>query len=295
MTDTMLTAESSSEGSRPIELYDIAINPTTGSTWHLCSGVRDVFAFDRVYTALAMVRSQVAAVGAGAADRALEVTLPIDHPLVKRYLQQGIPPRSVTVTVWRHQEAAEAPERIWSGDVTSMACAQATATFRVSSRIGSALLRVIPSMTAGRGCPYVLYGTACGVSRTGTGPTGLPHKVTTTVLHVDGRDVRIDLAAISESSPLRATWAEHGELVHIATGERMTIGKQTDPGFTTVTVLTLQAQIVGLKTGDTVEVFAGCNWDIATCDQKFDNLANHGGYPYMPTENPFVWGMIPED
>jgi hypothetical protein len=86
----------------------------------------------------------------------------------------------------------------------------------------------------------------------------------------------------------------NGEIVHLASGERMTIRDQTDlnPGFSTVTTLSMQLPIVDMKIGDAVEVYAGCQWDPSTCNDKFDNIEHHGGYPYSPKDNPFVDGSI---
>jgi hypothetical protein len=110
------------------------------------------------------------------------------------------------------------------------------------------------------------------------------------VISVSGRDVRVDLTGVTAGDTYRADWAKFGEFVHVASGERMTIRLQTDlnPGVSTVADLSLQMPIVGLQIGDSVEVYAGCDWLVQTCNGKFGNKNNFGGFPELPTKNPFI-------
>jgi uncharacterized phage protein (TIGR02218 family) len=158
------------------------------------------------------------------------------------------------------------------------------AVFRVVARAGKALLRVIPTITVGRTCPHALYDSMCRIGRSGTNPSGVPYQCTTTVMYVNGRDVRVDLSNVPANNANRATWAKWGELTHANSGEVMTIQDQTDPspGFSTVTDLRLEAIVYGMKIGDTVTIQAGCARDIATCHSKFGNRQNFGGFNKLP-------------
>ena len=57
-----------------------------------------------------------------------------------------------------------------------------------------------------------------------------------------------------------------------------------------IAVVTMHAPIAGLKTGDAIEVFAGCAHDLTTCDTKFNVVHRYGGTPFAPLVNPFVPG-----
>lgn len=277
----------------PREYYEIVVGATT---YRIASGTQSMLVDGLVYVATPMARSTIPVVDASA-ESALELTLPVDHALARRYLQAGVPPQQIIVTVRRKDGSTT--KRIWVGEVTSMSVDDegTEATFYCPSRAGSALERFLPTVTAGRKCPHMLYGDVCGVSRTDSGPSGLLHKVTTTVSLVNGRTVRVDLSTITATDPLRSKWAVMGELVHVASGERMTIVEQHDvgPGSSTVTNLDLQMPIPGMKIGDSIEVYAGCDWTILTCDEKFDNLPSHGGYTYLPVRNPFIPGRRIEE
>jgi hypothetical protein len=293
MSDPILDIESSEQDSEPRELLDIA----HGTVLHrITFGTRDVNEGLNVYTAVAGARGEIGVIGSGNAQRELTLTLPINHAFVRRYLQQGVPPGKITVTLRRKYVPSGEIELLWRGEITSMSADDdgTEASFRVPARTGEALLRVIPAVTCGRGCPHILYDRNCGIDRNGYNPAGFSYKCSTSVIYVSGRDVRVDLSNVPVNSPHRAEWAVNGEIAHVASGERMTIRDQTDitPGISSVTTLSMQLPIVGMKVGDTVEVYAGCQWDPNTCNEKFDNIDHHGGYPYSPKGNPFIEGSI---
>jgi len=41
-----------------------------------------------------------------------------------------------------------------------------------------------------------------------------------------------------------------------------------------------------------VKIYPGCDRVRATCESKFDNLDNFGGFPWIPTKNPFGGSSI---
>jgi len=43
--------------------------------------------------------------------------------------------------------------------------------------------------------------------------------------------------------------------------------------------------------GKIVEVYPGCDKTPQTCQNKFNNLANFLGFPYIPSKNPVLWGI----
>jgi hypothetical protein len=219
----------------------------------------------------------------------LVLKLPVDHALVRRYLKQGVPPKQVSVTLYRKQ--GDYTEQLWAGHVTSVAFEKLTATLRVPSRAGQWMLRTVPSATVTKSCPLILYSPLCGVSRDGSSPGGVAHKVTAPAIYVNGRDVRVDLG----STDRNGSWAEGGEVLHVASGERMSVASQRDlnPGISAVSELSMQMQLVGLKVGDTVEIYAGCDWSINGtngCTPKFANRQNYAGMPQLSDIDLFIPG-----
>ncbi len=43
--------------------------------------------------------------------------------------------------------------------------------------------------------------------------------------------------------------------------------------------------------GKEVVVYAGCDKTARTCKEKFNNLENFLGFPYIPSKNPVIWGI----
>lgn len=283
--------EASEQDSSPRELYDITHGVTI---YRLTSADHDIVQNGQLYTATPMMRGEIGAPIVDDNESDLEVTLPIDHAFVRRYLQQFVPPQKITVLLRRMYFPSGDVETVFVGEITSMSCDDdnTEATFRVPVRSSEAAVRQLPVLSVSRACPYILYGPGCLVDRNAS-VGGLAHKVSATVLYVNGRDVRVDLADTDRNG----IWAEGGELVvtsGTALGERMSIRSQSDlnPGFSSVADLSMQLPIPGLQVGHSVDVFAGCDHTIdgeEGCRIKFDNKDNFGGFPSLPTANPFRW------
>ncbi|WP_269915579.1 phage BR0599 family protein [Acinetobacter sp. HY1485] len=47
-----------------------------------------------------------------------------------------------------------------------------------------------------------------------------------------------------------------------------------------------------LALGDVVSIYPGCDKLNTTCTDKFNNILNFGGFPFMPSSNPFVGTII---
>ncbi len=51
-------------------------------------------------------------------------------------------------------------------------------------------------------------------------------------------------------------------------------------------VLTLRYKVATMVSGTTVDCYPGCNLDIETCRDKYDNVKNIFAHPYIPVDNP---------
>jgi hypothetical protein len=286
VTDTFLEQESSREDGDAVELYAITIN--LGQAYYLTSAIRDIAYDGRTYKAVSIDRGEVAT-DTTSDERAMEILLAVDHPIVRRWTTYGVPPKRTSVVCTRLFVAAEVAEVIWEGDVTGLSWEGEIAKLRVPGRLSDAIQRRSP-LSCSSTCTHILYDGNCGVSQTGTTPGGLSHRVTTTAISVNGRDVRVDLGTTDRNG----TWALGGTLTHVATGESMSIGNQADvsPGTTGIATLTMQAQILELKAGDSVRIQRGCAHTIADCRDSFDNVDKFSGYPDLPSANPFETGKI---
>ena len=55
--------------------------------------------------------------------------------------------------------------------------------------------------------------------------------------------------------------------------------------------LLLPFNTTDVDVGTSVEVFAGCDHSLATCKAQYDNVANYGGFAFVPLRNPFESGL----
>lgn len=267
---TFLAYETSVELSQPREGLLIE---TPVVTYRIATGSRDVSIDGALYRAEVAGRGAARATVAGADGTTdMLVTLPLSHALCQRYMQQGVPPQNVTITLYRvqledpHAEVA----LLWSGEVLSFELGRHVGSFRVPSRLARAVRRRIPTLTSGRGCPHVLFDTNCKVNRAAA-------TVTRTVTGVNGNAVSFS------GTPGGSQFLRGGDLYHPASGMRLTINDHTS------NIVTLQSPIPGLAYGDSIDLAPGCDHDIVTCRDKYNNVAHYGGAPNLPATplNPF--------
>lgn len=260
---TFISDESSVESSRPREGIELIL--PSGEAFRIATGTRDITIAGEVYTARPAQRGAIS-VAQPSKDSPVTVTMPAASPFAERYLTTA--PRRVDVNIRRKQAGGD--ERIvWRGYIAGATLGVGVIHFAVPSRVVSLTDRRLPVITVGRSCPHILYDSNCRVARTS-------FRQVTTIASFEGRIVTVASMGAHPDG-----WATYGELLHVASGERMTVFEQAG------TKITLQLPIAGIADGDSVEVYAGCDHDIATCATKFSNVANFGGMPNLPRRNVF--------
>lgn len=252
--------------SRPREGYEFVLPAVT---YRLTSALIDHVINGQTYRAGTIRRGEVTA-GSIDAPHELEVTMLVSHALPQRYLRGGIPPRRIDVNVYRKQLTSGEFRQVFAGRVQAVSCDGHLAKVLCSSRITEAMPRRIPTISVGKECAHILYDQNCRADRNA-------FKVATTITGIDG--AKVNVAAIGGKPD---GWANVGELVHVSSGERMTISRQIG------TEIIMQVPIVELQHGDAVEIYAGCDHQVGTCFTKFANQPNYGGMPQLPHKNPFV-------
>jgi hypothetical protein len=267
---TFLQDEASAEAGEPREGIEIQHGPTV---YRIATGSRNVEINGNTFESSPGNRDEVT-VAMADTPRELQFRLPVSHPFAQRYLSS--PPQNVRLTVWRKQMRSGAVESIWRGTISGASPSGHVITFRSPSLLQIHMERTVPALTVGRLCPYVLYDENCGVP-----PSRSDVKVTTTVASFSGSTVTV--ATMGVGTPDQ--WAQYGSLLHVPSGERMTITSQVG------TLLTLRRPIFELRDSDAVVVFAGCDHTINGtngCGPKFGNKDNFGGAPQLPRGNLFV-------
>ncbi len=282
--------QGSREDSRPLELYKIVCG---GTAYFLASGNIDVVYGGDTYVASTCSRGNLA-VNTTGQGRELIVYLLVSHPVCQRFLAQGIPPRDCVVTVYRQQQRSGATVQWWMGFASGISADGHQAQIRVPARTDDAIKIRLPTVTATRDCPHILYsqiggghslkGAACQVDRNASSVGGIPFKNTTTIASFAGATL-----VVAGVGTWPDQWGFAGEIVHAPTGERRTILSQIG------TTLILNVPFFGLTAGDAVDLFAGCTHDLSDSGcgfDKFNNVPNFGGAPDLPSRNTFSVGGV---
>lgn len=125
-------------------------------------------------------------------------------------------------------------------------------------------------------CNWELYSTKCGLNKNS-------YKTTTTATVVSGTSYTqltsddFDIASVQNTPYFRHGYIDYNGHT------RSILEHQED-------TITIDYKIPGLTTSGTVDVYAGCDWRVETCNSKFSNLNNFGGDPEIPRgDSPVTW------
>lgn len=201
------------------------------------------------------------------------VKVPSNHPIAAMY--RATPPMDrIVLTIEEYHVGEESDRRpTWQGRVSGCKFdpVSMTATLNheptYTSMRRTGLRRVYQ-----RNCPWVLYGARCRVNRELYALDFTATEVTS---------ITITAAAIGAAG---ADWWVGGMLEwEIASGvfDRRFVSRQDGD------TITLHAPLVSFPAGTPARLFPGCDRTGETCDSKFDNLPNFGGFLYFPGKNPF--------
>lgn len=139
----------------------------------------------------------------------------------------------------------------------------------------------IPRHFFQRPCNHALYGFACGVDKTA-------HQFVSEILSVDSAEREIVIEG--RKPAVGGDYFEAGMFDHPATGLKFAIIWSEHTG-TDETLLKLSYWHPELAVGQALTAYAGCKHTVADCTARFDNAANFGGFPWVPSKNPVTNGV----
>lgn len=260
-------AEISTQDGRPVALYLLEWGETV---WAYTSADRDINYGGIDYIAVAVSDNGMVQGGSSANDFTLDC--PSNLPVVDLF--RGTPPsNSIWLTVRRkHMDEADAPI-YWNGTVTNVKRLGPADAQIIGKPLTASFKRTGLRLCWTRECPHFLYDPGCKADpedfRTDaeiTDMTGNSITLDTTGGHVDGY--------------FRGGYVEW-EINDDGTIERRMIEDHAG------TVLTIFGLTDGMEIGDAVAIFPGCDRTPGTCQSKFANLPNYGGFDFMPGQTPF--------
>ena len=218
----------------------------------------------------------------------LELTWPLSHPFARRFLAPlGTTP--VTLTIFRgHEQVPGETVAHWKGRVVGAEVEGQRILLQVES-LFSTMRRAGVRAKYQRLCRHAHYGRGCGLEIATFWQTGTVTEVT-----ARGTTLTSPEAAAHPDGWFRGGVLRFGAHLGFITGH-------------TEASLTLSRSMpelsAALATPDTdpntgnplpvlVDLAPGCDLRAATCAQKFNNLANFGGFPKIPGRNPLGGGSI---
>lgn len=266
---TYALTERSAASAKPVRLYQFSRGVLR---WSYNSSDRDISHLNQVFKA---VRGGIKDAGIRQTGQAspdvLKITAPADLEVARLY--RGAAPSSpIQLTVFARHYGVDDYLVIWSGEIRSVkwpaldrceiSCSPLTERMEMQGlRLGWE-----------RNCPHALYSTACGVDMSF-------HRVDSTVQSMDGTSV--------SNGAFAGYPAGHfaGGLVEwtISGGEFERRGIEAHSSST----LTLLGGTGGISLNQAIRVYPGCAQTVASCKNRFDNLANYGGIPHLAGKSPW--------
>ncbi len=259
--------ERSSYDGAPTTLYEFSLGDTY---WRYAASENDVVLGGVTYTALAITHDGYSSSGNPDTD---EMTVRIEAQADVTDLYLGTPPSDPVQLKVRtlHRGDTEAPV-VWAGTIKSGRQVSAAEFSFTCNSLLATLNRNGLRLSWGRGCPHALYDRSCRVDPDDYAVSILINSlsgntITSTAIALLGDDY-LSGGFLSFVGPHGAT-------------ERRAIKSHRGTSFS------LLGSADGLSSGMWVMVYPGCNRITSTCETKFNNLANYGGFPHLPTKSPF--------
>jgi uncharacterized phage protein (TIGR02218 family) len=267
--------------SAPVELYRFTIQ---ASVWTWTSGDAPVTYNGATYTP--------EPIGRGAMEQGKEINranltlrLPRDNALASLYLST-VPDFPASLTVYRQEGTTTLA--YWKGRIAG---AKATGS-EVELDCESAFTSLRRTGLRARyqvGCRHALYHRGCGLSLEDWGVTDL-------LSAVNGKLLTVAAAALQPDGFYTGglVRAANGVLrwVTAHTGEALTVSRAFDGLEEELANSGYGNNYGNFYGGYAVTIYPGCDRTTATCNSKFNNILNFGGFPWIPSRNPFDGSSI---
>jgi uncharacterized phage protein (TIGR02218 family) len=270
---TFVEQQGSREQHRVIELYQFTYGPTT---IRYTNYEQDVTYNSVTWTSLTITRSNPE-ISKDRPRTRLTVKLPQASTIGRLYVTPS-PSYQMSVRVLRYDPGASPPDSavVFDGYVASASYQDNGYVCELQlSPFNEIFNRQVPRFTYQGLCNHVLYDGGCKVNRN-------TFKYTGTVVSTQLNETVIEVAGVGAaggSSPQR-DWV--GGYVELPDGSdsRQILDQEADN-------LTLLLPFYDPVAGAEVNVYRGCDHTLTTCKAVFNNVLNYGGFPYVPTVNPF--------
>jgi uncharacterized phage protein (TIGR02218 family) len=260
-----LVRDQSEYSGEPIELYEF----TSGETiYRYTNGDEDIVYNTYTYSAIPIERSAPVQSKESAQSK-IRINMPRDSSVPQIFVNIS-PSNTVWVTILRYHRNDSEVITYWQGRVRGVVWTLSKCELECEPQ-DAMLKRMALWRTYQNVCNHALYSAQCGVQANANKFPVVIGTVSDTTI------TSSDLSAITSG------WLTAGFIKR-----RTPDAQQRFISSHSGNTITILQAFDGLQVGETVDVFAGCLRDYGTCRTKFNNGDNYGGFPYVPTRNPFT-------
>jgi uncharacterized phage protein (TIGR02218 family) len=201
----------------------------------------------------------------------IKLSLPRDDELALALLTY-VPDNLISITIFRkHRDSADAVT-YWKGRMAGVSNSEQTITIECES-IFTSLRR--PGLRAlyQKNCRHALYGDGCTLDKADFAVPG-------TILTVDGSVLTVAIDDVEDVSLATSGWYAGGMVLHngVLRYIKSHVGSE----------ITISRAFFDAAADDVISLYPGCNRTRMICHFVFNNLNNFGGFPWIPSRNPFV-------
>lgn len=200
----------------------------------------------------------------------LTIQMPHDADIAALFIGY-VPPQPIWVSVFTEHDGDSEFTTFWQGRVSSVVFENSIATLNCDP-IDRMFKRLGLRQKFQPACNHYLYSTGCTIVKD-------LFLVNATVGAVSADTVTSGDIGAKPDDWFTAGYAERSN------GDRRFITAHTG------NTITLLQPFSHLTVGEVIKVYAGCKRDPATCQSKFSNIVNFGGFPLVPLKNPFKVGL----
>ncbi|MZR14220.1 hypothetical protein GQE99_14450 [Maritimibacter sp. DP07] len=271
-------------GKRPLWLYKIVLGSQTAFLASRATDFDlphsdffdlgpDLFAnegfFQQTYTASPVRHSRIP-VSARIDRNDVDLVFPLSDAFARNYLGSiGIVENSVTI--WHGFEGDGEFVVKFRGRVMGVKPEQTTITLACENGLTSMRRKGLSAIMQ-RPCRHAVYHTGCGLNIA-------DFEVSGTATAISGATV-----TVAEAASQADGYYTGGVLTF--NGARQMVAKHVGSSLTLIGALPgLEGEISEWGSAD-VQIAPGCDLSLATCELRFSNTDNYGGFPWM-SENPF--------
>jgi uncharacterized phage protein (TIGR02218 family) len=259
--------ETSIADARPFRLYHFERGATH---WAYTNADKDIRFQALDYEATPISDDGIRLTGETSADQ-LTVSLPASLPVVTQF-RGAAPSDGVWLTIRDSHhglpDQANSALVVWVGQIKAVRWTEPGAAEVICNSISASMGALGLRLCYERGCPHALYDHECRVD-----PTPLKFPVTLSTINGQTISVNEGLADIYSGGIIEwsTAWGTERRGIEAQNGS----------------VMELLGGASGLVAGQAAVLYPGCDRLSQTCDERFGNILNFGGFRHMPGVSPF--------